>query len=268
MIYFILFSISIILHELGHFAVAKCFGIHVKKFCIFFDLGFQLFSTGKRFSTEYCIGWLPFGGYVKFDAPEDGSPAQRCITVQKPWKRLAVSLAGVATNLLVAYFCVFAWIRVYVLPQPYISTTYVMERAGKWCVWELGNCCNAFAEAYLPGVTHDKDSLEHTEGDREEKQESASKGHGTKSCTESSDNTSSYAVETILLGLGITNLWLFLFNLLPIPPLDGAQSLFAMYEMVLRRSLNEKVKIVLCLEGALVLLAFMFLDGLALLRYL
>ncbi len=55
----ILFFISIVLHELGHFAAAKCFGILVTRFYIFFDWGFHSFSTGKRFATEYRSDWLP-----------------------------------------------------------------------------------------------------------------------------------------------------------------------------------------------------------------
>src|SRR6478609_6467792 len=58
-------SILVILHELGHFWAARAFGIKVEKFYLFFDAwGKKLFSI-QIGETEYGIGWLPLGGYVK-----------------------------------------------------------------------------------------------------------------------------------------------------------------------------------------------------------
>ena len=67
------FAILILLHEGGHFLFAKLFKVRVKKFCLFFDpsinLGFKKFSGTLRLftwrGTDYHIGWLPLGGYVK-----------------------------------------------------------------------------------------------------------------------------------------------------------------------------------------------------------
>ena len=63
-------------------------------------------------------------------------------------------------------------------------------------------------------------------------------------------------LRTILLLLGI----LFLFNLLPIPPLDGAQTLFSTYELIFRRPINETLRIVLGIAGTLLLLGMMAFD--------
>ena len=57
-------SILVILHELGHFIPAKLFKTKVEKFYLFFDTWFSLFKF-KKGDTEYGIGWLPLGGYVK-----------------------------------------------------------------------------------------------------------------------------------------------------------------------------------------------------------
>jgi len=66
-------SILVTLHELGHFLAARAFGIKVEKFYLFFDAwGFKLFSI-KVGETEYGIGWLPFGGYVKIVGMVDES---------------------------------------------------------------------------------------------------------------------------------------------------------------------------------------------------
>ena len=75
------FMLLVLLHEGGHFFFAKLFGIRVKKFCIFFDPGFNIGSrhfTGnvKLFSlhgTDYCLGWLPLGGYVTIAGMVDES---------------------------------------------------------------------------------------------------------------------------------------------------------------------------------------------------
>jgi membrane-associated protease RseP (regulator of RpoE activity) len=67
-------SILIVLHELGHFIPAKLFKTKVEKFYLFFDPGFSLFKL-KRGDTEYGIGWLPLGGYVKISGMEGAAQA-------------------------------------------------------------------------------------------------------------------------------------------------------------------------------------------------
>lgn len=102
-------SILVFIHELGHYAAARMFKIKVEKFFLFFDIGkFKLFSF-KIGDTEYGIGWLPFGGYVKIAGMVDESmdreqmkqPPQPWEFRSKPaWQRLIVMLAGVIMNLI------------------------------------------------------------------------------------------------------------------------------------------------------------------------
>ncbi|MEC8739284.1 MAG: site-2 protease family protein, partial [Bacteroidota bacterium] len=71
----LIFSLAILvtLHELGHFLAARAFGIRVEKFYLFFDAwGKKLFSFQYK-DTEYGIGWLPLGGYVKISGMIDES---------------------------------------------------------------------------------------------------------------------------------------------------------------------------------------------------
>ena len=104
-------SILIILHELGHFIPAKLFKTRVEKFYLFFDVKFSLFKK-KIGETEYGIGWLPLGGYVKISGMIDESmdkeqmalPPQPWEFRSKPaWQRLIVMLGGVTVNFILAF---------------------------------------------------------------------------------------------------------------------------------------------------------------------
>jgi regulator of sigma E protease len=102
-------SILVILHELGHFWAARAFGIKVEKFYLFFDAwGYKLLSF-KVGETEYGIGWLPLGGYVKIAGMIDESmdteamskPAESWEFRSKPaWQRLIVMIGGVVMNVI------------------------------------------------------------------------------------------------------------------------------------------------------------------------
>ena len=102
----------IILHEFGHFTVAKAVGMRVERFSLFFPP--TLFRI-RRGETEYAIGAIPAGGYVKITGmnPEelgDMDPAltRRAYYAQSPWKRIAVILAGPAVNILIAFLIFWA----------------------------------------------------------------------------------------------------------------------------------------------------------------
>ncbi len=103
-------SLLVFLHELGHFTAAKIFKTRVEKFYIFFDPWFSLFKR-KKGDTEYGIGWLPLGGYVKISGMIDESmdkeqmklPPQPYEFRSKPaWQRLIIMLAGVTVNVIFA----------------------------------------------------------------------------------------------------------------------------------------------------------------------
>lgn len=113
-------SFLIVLHELGHFIPAKLFNTRVEKFYLFFDAwGKKLFKF-KKGETEYGIGWLPLGGYVKISGMIDESmdteqmkePAKPWEFRSKPaWQRLIIMLGGVIVNFILGfliYIMVFA----------------------------------------------------------------------------------------------------------------------------------------------------------------
>ncbi|MBU0764517.1 MAG: RIP metalloprotease RseP [Bacteroidetes bacterium] len=119
-------AILILLHEAGHFVFAKLFNTRVEKFYLFFNPWFSLFKI-KKGETEYGIGWLPLGGYVKIAGMIDESldkealkkPPQPWEFRSKPaWQRLFIMLGGVVVNFLLALFIysmvLFAWGEEYI----------------------------------------------------------------------------------------------------------------------------------------------------------
>jgi regulator of sigma E protease len=135
-------AILVTLHELGHFLAARAFGIRVEKFYLFFDAwGFKFFSF-KKGDTEYGIGWLPLGGYVKIAGMIDESmdtetlkqPAQPWEFRSKPeWQRLIVMVAGVTMNVILG-IAIYAFTLLH-YDQQYLANADVTDGI---YVYELG----------------------------------------------------------------------------------------------------------------------------------
>ena len=109
-------SILVVLHELGHFAFAKLFKTRVEKFYMFFNPWFSLFKF-KHKDTEYGIGWLPLGGYVKISGMIDESldteqlksePQPYEFRAKPSWQRLLIMVGGVLVNFVLAFFIYIA----------------------------------------------------------------------------------------------------------------------------------------------------------------
>ena len=108
--FFLCFTILVGIHELGHFFMARIFHIRVEKFYIFFDPWFSLFKFRHK-DTEYGLGWLPLGGYVKIAGMIDESmdkeqmkqaPKPDEFRAKPAWQRFLVMIAGVVMNVLLA----------------------------------------------------------------------------------------------------------------------------------------------------------------------
>lgn len=126
---FLSLSILIVLHELGHFIPAKLFKVKVEKFYLFFDVKFSLFKK-KIGDTEYGMGWLPLGGYVKIAGMIDESmDKEQMAEAPKPWEfrskpawqRLIIMLGGVTVNIVLGFviymMVLFVWGSAYVAPE-------------------------------------------------------------------------------------------------------------------------------------------------------
>lgn len=143
-------SLLIIIHETGHFIFARIFKCRVEKFYLFFNLGFSLFKT-KRGETEYGIGWLPLGGYVKIAGMIDESmDREQLKQPPQPWEfrskpaiqRLLIMVGGVLMNFLVALVIyigvLYAWGEEY-LPTANLKYGIEVNEVGKQIGFENGD---------------------------------------------------------------------------------------------------------------------------------
>ena len=130
-------AILVSLHEWGHYIAARKFGIKVEKFFIFFDAwGIKLFSK-KIGDTEWGIGWLPLGGYVKISGMMDESldkdqlgsePEDHEFRSKPAWQRLIVMIGGVTVNFILGIL-IFAMVLFY-YGETWIPNAKVIEKGG------------------------------------------------------------------------------------------------------------------------------------------
>ena len=118
------FAVLVILHELGHFTAAKAVGMRVEKFSLFFPPTILSRKVGE---TEYAIGSIPAGGYVKISGmnPSEDLPDEvrdRAYHAQPVWKRIVVIAAGPAVNLVLAFLLFWVF---YIAIGPQETTTRV-----------------------------------------------------------------------------------------------------------------------------------------------
>ena len=126
-------SVLVILHEFGHYIAAKIFKVRVEKFYLFMDAGFSLVKK-KIGETEWGIGWLPIGGYVKLSGMIDesmdtdqmqGEPQPWEFRSKPAWQRLIIMLGGITVNIILAiliYTIMFSTVG-----QKYIATDVIQK---------------------------------------------------------------------------------------------------------------------------------------------
>lgn len=152
-------SIIVVLHELGHFAFAKLFHTRVEKFYLFFNPWFSIFKF-KRGETEYGLGWLPLGGYVKISGMIDESmdkeqmkkdPQPYEFRAKPTWQRLLIMLGGVTVNFILAIVIyvasLFVWGEQY-LPTENVKYGIVVNSLGLKMGLQNGD--------YIISVDHEK----------------------------------------------------------------------------------------------------------------
>lgn len=135
-------SLLVIIHEFGHFLFARIFKTRVEKFYLFFDPWFSLFKV-KKGDTEYGVGWLPLGGYVKISGMIDESmdkeamklpPQPHEFRAKKTWQRLLIMIGGVLMNFILAFIIyigiLYAWGEQY-LPTANVKYGIEVDSVGE-----------------------------------------------------------------------------------------------------------------------------------------
>jgi len=135
-------SILVIIHEFGHFVLAKFFKTRVEKFYLFFDPWFSIFKL-KKGETEYGVGWLPLGGYVKISGMIDESMDREQMKLppqpwefrsKTSWQRLLIMTGGVLFNfvsaLLIYVLVLYTWGETY-LPTSSVKYGIVTDSTGQ-----------------------------------------------------------------------------------------------------------------------------------------
>ena len=138
-------SILILIHEFGHYIAARIFKTRVEKFFLFFNPGFSLFKF-KMGETEYGLGWLPLGGYVKISGMIDESmdkdqlklPPQPWEFRSKPaWQRLIIMLGGIIMNVVLGI--TVYWMLLFFNGEEYLPTANMKYGVAVDSLgWEMG----------------------------------------------------------------------------------------------------------------------------------
>lgn len=230
-------GVCVILHELGHFAVAKYFGVRVHVFS--FGFGPRLFGR-KIGDTDYRVSLLPLGGYVQMDHAETNEAGEKNLQAfpAKPrWQRMLVLLAGPVMNLILA----FVVLVVVVKTTPAASNgalptvSQAVTAASRITVYLTGEIART-----LKGMAQGSISPKELSGPVQIVRISGEAAkHGT-----------------LWKLLAVISLNLAIFNLLPIPALDGGGLLLLLIESFLGRDLSPVFK------ERLAMLGFLFLIGL------
>ena len=121
-LFIIILSILVFIHELGHFLAAKKMGVKVEEF----GIGFPPRAIGKKIGeTLYSLNWLPIGGFVKVFGEEyhedegkiDKTEKSRAFVYKKPWQKLVILVAGVVMNFLLGWILI-SFLFTQGVPQP------------------------------------------------------------------------------------------------------------------------------------------------------
>ncbi|MDO9615524.1 MAG: site-2 protease family protein, partial [Bacteroidota bacterium] len=153
-------SLLVIIHEFGHFLFARIFKTRVEKFYLFFDPWFSLFKV-KKGDTEYGIGWLPLGGYVKISGMIDESMDKEAMKLppqphefrsKKSWQRLLIMVGGVLMNFILAFIIyigiLYAWGEQY-LPTENVKHGIMVYEAGQQIGLQNGDKILSVDQVYI-----------------------------------------------------------------------------------------------------------------------
>ena len=268
LVYILVLAIVVTVHEFGHYTMARMMGVKVKRMQIFFSTVYAFKPQAAKRShagtswrdTEYAVGWIPFGGYTSYEnrplsviftdaygqkhsidydtylklhGKSAGSHKQKDFyyNTKSAWKRFLISIAGVLFNLITA---LIIYTLIIFMSNVGNGTGFWQElsAAGEFIVFAVGNTfANIFAMLGLqinpPSISAENYEL----------------------IAAFADTASNYA---FLIHLADLSCVLALINILPIPPLDGGQATFEIYEMITGKAPSNSFKKVASIIGCII----------------
>ena len=220
----ILLGILVIVHEGGHFVVAKLCKVKVNEFSVGF--GKVLFSRQKG-ETKYSLRLIPLGGYVSMEGEEEPSHEKGTFSNTSILKKIAIISAGAVVNIIFGILIYFLL----------ITFMYGIEIAAKSTIGYVGALGETIKILFTGGTTIDDLA--------------GPIGVATIVSQTSGITDFIYLLSVISLSLGIT-------NLIPIPPLDGGKLLIYIIEFIKRKPLKQETSLKIQMAG------FVFIMGLSL----
>jgi regulator of sigma E protease len=236
-IFIISLAVLILVHEFGHFIVAKKLGIRVDEF----GLGFPPKIWAKKWGeTTYTLNAIPFGGFVKIFGEDSHTETisdeerSRSFIYKPKWVQAAVLVAGVTFNLL------FAWLLIFIisLPDGWLAFSHSIQLT--LCV--LKETVFGLGQFLWNIVTFHAD---------------LSQVSGVVEIASIFSQTISDGVSQVLYLVALISINLAVINLLPFPALDGGRLLFVAIEAIIRRPLPPKFVNWVNITGFIILILLM-----------
>ena len=225
-----IFGLLILIHELGHFLIARLFKVRVDIFSIGF--GPKLWQK-KIGNTVYCISAIPLGGYVKLAGEEKEEGKQDEFRSKPSYVRIAIILAGVSFNFIFAYLLLTSYY--FLIGNSFISSLQ----------FSAGLIKDVFVVTFqtLWEIVTSKLSIKETIG-------------GPVALGSAIHAAKNYTLEFLLATTALVSLVVGIFNTLPLPVLDGGAVVFIFLEKIIGKNRTEK------LQNILQLIFFILLIGL------
>ena len=217
----IMLGFLVLIHEGGHFLVAKLFKIKVNEFAIGF--GPTIFTKVKG-ETKYTLRLIPLGGFVNLEGEEERSDAEGSFSNASVWKKISIVSAGAIVNILFGLLIFF--VLVSILNGPYSGLIYVKNF--------ILLILNSLKQLFTGGISTDQ----------------MVGIVGISDIVVSTSGIVEYLsiMASISVSLGVT-------NLLPFPPLDGGKIIIYIIEGIRRKPLKEEIEIKIQSWGFAILIA-------------